>query len=211
MTNINIHETLGQVQKSLSVPKGQYNNFGKYKYRSCEDILEALKKVLPEGASLVMRDDMVMVGERYYLKATATFRCGTEIVETSAYARESLDKKGMDDAQITGCASSYARKYALNGLFLIDESQMDLDSKDNSEAHKPPALVKVNPAFEVKILDATYERLIAIVEEVDPEYCTIGRWLQKAKVTCMADLKEGQGQVMIKHYSGLKEMKNVKV
>jgi hypothetical protein len=125
-------EIINKIQSYLNAPKGQYNNFGKYAYRNCEDILEAVKPYLVEsGATLVITDDMVMLGNRFYVKATATIQCGKESISGSAYARESEDKKGMDAAQITGAASSYARKYALNGLFCIDDNK-DADSKDNS-------------------------------------------------------------------------------
>lgn len=123
-------ETLHKIQKDLRAPKGQENKFGGYKYRSCEDILEAVKKLLPEGVTVLVSDDIVMVGERYYVKATASITDGEHQIETNAFARESLDKKGMDAAQITGATSSYARKYALNGLFCIDDTK-DADSNES--------------------------------------------------------------------------------
>jgi len=115
-------ETLSKIQKEMKAPKGQFNAFGKYKYRSCEDILEAVKPFL-NGTVLYISDEMVLIGDRYYLKATATLRNGDEAVSVTAYAREEIEKKGMDSSQITGAASSYARKYALNGLFLIDDTK----------------------------------------------------------------------------------------
>ena len=120
-----------KIQEELKAPKGQYNSFGKYNYRSCEDILEAVKPLLQaHSCTLTLSDDIVQVGERYYVKATATIVTDNgESVAVTAFARESLDKKGMDDSQITGTASSYARKYALNGLFLID------DTKDAEEMY----------------------------------------------------------------------------
>lgn len=120
-----------QIQSELKAPKGQYNSFGKYKYRSCEDILEAVKPLCVKyGVILTLSDEMVQVGERYYIKATARLRKegGSDILVT-AYAREALEKKGMDDSQITGTASSYARKYALNGLFCIDDTK-DADTDE---------------------------------------------------------------------------------
>jgi len=121
-----------QIQQSLKAPKGQINDFGKYKYRSCEDILEALKAPLAAAECyVVINDDIVMVGDRIYVKATACLKKDGKSLEVStAFARESLSKKGMDDSQITGAASSYARKYALNGLFAIDDTK-DADTKDN--------------------------------------------------------------------------------
>lgn len=124
---------LSEIQKKLKAPKGQYNNFGKYKYRSCEDILEAVKPLLGES-SLQISDDIVQIGERYYIKATVSLvgKDGDVVASASAFAREPEHKKGMDESQITGTASSYARKYALNGLFCIDDTK-DADSMDNNE------------------------------------------------------------------------------
>ena len=124
-------EALQNIQAKLKAPKGQFNSFGKYKYRSCEDILEALKPLLIENkAELILSDDIVAVGDRYYVRATATLKAGTESASSTGLAREADDKKGMDSSQITGTASSYARKYALNGLFLIDDAK-DADSDEN--------------------------------------------------------------------------------
>ena len=122
---------LNKIQKELKAPKNQYNAFGKYKYRSCEDILEAVKPLL-NNATLVINDEMVVIGERYYIKATATLTEADKSISATAYAREPEEKKGMDSAQITGATSSYARKYALNGLFLIDDTK-DADTMDNSK------------------------------------------------------------------------------
>ena len=127
----NVYSILNKIQKELKAPKGQKNTFGNYKYRSCEDILEAVKPLLGE-AVLTITDDIVQVGDRFYVKATATLAYNGEIVPVSAFARESLDKKGMDSAQITGATSSYARKYALNGLFCIDDTK-DADSTNTHE------------------------------------------------------------------------------
>ena len=131
---------LNKIQKELKAPKNQFNAFGKYKYRSCEDILEAVKPLL-EDATLTINDEMVVIGERYYIKATVTLKQGEEEVSTTAYARESEEKKGMDSAQITGATSSYARKYALNGLFLIDDTK-DADTMDNSKVEAKPTQPK---------------------------------------------------------------------
>lgn len=127
-------QELIKIQKELQVPKNQYNSFGKYRYRSCEDILEWLKPLLAEAkCTLTITDDVVLIGDRYYIKATATiYNQEKEWVTVSAFARESLDKKGMDDSQITGTASSYARKYALNWLFLIDDSK-DVDEEEKKK------------------------------------------------------------------------------
>lgn len=125
-------EKLLAVQAELKAPKGQTNDFGKYKYRSCEDILESVKPLLVKNkASLVISDSLELIGERYYIKATATFMDveNGETIENTAFARESAEKRGMDDSQITGATSSYARKYALNGLFLIDDTK-DADTNE---------------------------------------------------------------------------------
>lgn len=123
---MNVNEKLMLVQTELKAPKGQYNSFGKYKYRSCEDILEAVKPLLLKNkATLRISDNVVMIGERFYLQATATFTDveSGESVECKAFANESESHKGMSAEQITGTASSYARKYCLNGLFLIDDTK----------------------------------------------------------------------------------------
>ena len=130
-----LFEVLSKIQKEMKAPKSQFNAFGKYKYRSCEDILEAVKPFL-NGTVLYISDEMVLIGERYYIKATATLRNGDEAVSVTAYAREEAEKKGMDSSQITGAASSYARKYALNGLFLIDDTK---DSDATNEHGKGEA------------------------------------------------------------------------
>lgn len=129
-------EKIVAIQSELKAPKGQYNSFGKYNYRSCEDILEGVKPLLAKhGLVLTIRDGIELIGDRYYVKATATITDGKEQLSTDAYARESLDKKGMDASQVTGATSSYARKYALNGLLAIDDTK-DADTMDNSK--KPP-------------------------------------------------------------------------
>ena len=126
-------EKIVAIQSELKAPKGQYNSFGKYNYRSCEDILEGVKPLLAKhGLVLTIQDSIELIGDRYYVKATATITDGKENVSTSAYARESLDKKGMDASQVTGATSSYARKYALNGLLAIDDTK-DADTMDNSK------------------------------------------------------------------------------
>lgn len=123
-------KALGEVQFKLKAPKGQVNSFGHYNYRSCEDILEAVKPLLHEaGLTLTLSDDVVAVGNRVYVKATATVSDGAESISNTAFAREAESKKGMDDSQVTGTASSYARKYALNGLFCIDDTK-DADTEE---------------------------------------------------------------------------------
>lgn len=126
-----ILDKLLNVQTALKAPRNQRNSFGNYNYRSCEDILEAVKPLLSEEKlTLTLSDTLKNVGDRYYIKATATLTDGTDTVSVSAYAREEETKKGMDGSQITGSASSYARKYALNGLFLIDDTK-DADTDEH--------------------------------------------------------------------------------
>ena len=122
------------IQSELKAPKSQFNSFGKYHYRNAEDILEAVKPLLKKNnCHLTITDEIILIGDRYYVKATAEITNGTEVVVTSALAREEESKKGMDSAQITGATSSYARKYALNGLFCIDDTK---DSDYNNQGEK---------------------------------------------------------------------------
>ena len=121
---------LVEIQAELKAPKSQRNTFGKYNYRSAEDILEAVKPLLKKhDAKIILSDKPILVGDWHYIEATAKFVCGDEIEVVTAYAREPLNKKGMDESQITGTASSYARKYALNGLLLIDDTK-DADTDE---------------------------------------------------------------------------------
>lgn len=122
---------LQEIQSELKAPKNQRNSFGNYNYRSCEDILEAVKPLLKEkNATLTLSDDVVWVWDRVYVKATATLKAKDEVEVVTGYAREALTKKWMDDSQITWAASSYARKYALNWLFAIDDTKdADTDEK----------------------------------------------------------------------------------
>lgn len=136
---MNIIEKLNLIQTELKAPKNQRNNFGGYNYRSCEDILEALKPLLEKTkTALIIADEPIIVGDRFYIKATATLKdCESEAeIKATAYAREPSEKKGMDFAQITGATSSYARKYALNGLFCID------DTKDSDDGNEPQTQAK---------------------------------------------------------------------
>lgn len=135
-------DKLLKIQDELKAPKNQRNDFGKYNYRSCEDIFEAVKPLLiKEKLLLRMTDELVQIGERYYIKATAILTDGTETIENTAYAREEENKKGMDGSQITGASSSYARKYALNGLFLIDDVK-DSDTTNTGEEKSDNASAK---------------------------------------------------------------------
>lgn len=132
-------ETLAKLQSLIKAPKGQFNSFGKYKYRSCEDIVEAVKPIINKaGYHLTLSDEVVEAGGRVYIKATATLSNGTNTYQSTSFAREEETKKGMDAAQITGSASSYARKYALNGLFAIDDTK-DSDATNKHEIEDAPS------------------------------------------------------------------------
>ena len=132
----NIHEKLKTIQSKLEVPKSRYNQFGKYNYRNCEDIVEALKPICEaEGCVVTLSDEVVEVGGRVYVKATAKLSDGENEVVATGFAREAQTQAGMADAQITGSSSSYARKYALNGLFAIDDVQ-DPDATNTHDKEK---------------------------------------------------------------------------
>ena len=155
---MNVYEKLIAIQSELKAPKSQYNNFGKYSYRNCEDILEALKPLLKEHKSAIyIADEIVTVLERFYVKATVTFidaETGEKITNT-AYAREEESKKGMDGSQVTGASSSYARKYALNGMFAID------DTKDSDFTNT------TTKTDNTGLSEAQIKRLLAIASKVN--------------------------------------------
>lgn len=151
---MSVHKKLMNVQNKLKAPKSQYNSFGKYSYRNAEDILEALKPLLEEYKSIVtLKDEIKLIGNRYYLEATATFTDAEtgEKIEVTAYAREEETKKGVDASQLTGSTSSYARKYALNGLFAIDDNK----DADTTNTHG-------KSASKSNLSDAQIKRLHAI-------------------------------------------------
>lgn len=156
---MNITEKLMNIQLELKAPKNQYNSFGKYKYRSCEDILEGLKPLLKEyKVALTIEDKIVQIGERYYVEATATLNDieKAENIKVTAYAREDESKKGMDLSQVTGSTSSYARKYALNGLFAIDDTK----DSDFSNTHGNDKKTKTNKIDATKV--TTLKNLAAV-------------------------------------------------
>ena len=156
---MNVYEKLMTVQTKLRAPKGQYNQFGHYSYRSCEDILEALKPLLAEvGAIVNVSDEVKLIGNRFYVEATAMFLdCETgDSIIARASAREDESKKGMDLAQVTGSVSSYARKYALNGLFAID------DNKDSDATNTHGKDIKPNMTPVSGLSEAQLKRLFAI-------------------------------------------------
>ena len=180
---MSITETLSAIQTELSAPKGQFNKFGGYAYRSCEDILEALKPLLKKhNACVTISDEIVMMGDRYYVRATAILTAGGDSITATAYAREAEDKKGMDAAQVTGSTSSYARKYALNGLFAIDDNK---DPDDNSQhpnntapaqtAQKPES--KQMPAEAIQPIPEAYMPPLKPAEPLELDYVVpTGKW-----------------------------------
>lgn len=145
-----IYNKLARVQMTLKAPKGQYNKFNDFKYRSAEDIYEAVKPLLEkEGLVLTLSDTLEAIGSRYYIKATATLTDGTDTIVATAYAREDENRAGMSESQVTGCSSSYARKYALGGLFLIDDNK-DSDSFDNRKNVEKTAVSVANEGKSLK-------------------------------------------------------------
>ena len=203
---MSIYEKLLAIQQELKAPKGQYNSFGKYNYRSCEDILEAVKPICAKyNCALVLSDTIIYLGDRYYIQATARLtdcECKQEKEDTcitnTAYAREEEAKKGMDGSQITGTASSYARKYALNGLFCIDDTK-DADTDEYKKQEQKP---------ETKILQATINQ---IVEDAS-KYAEMRKgnadelltyYINKYKVVELSDLTQSQGTAIIKELTTL--------
>ena len=188
-----IYEKLAAIQADLKAPKGQYNSFGKYNYRSCEDILEAVKPLLKaNGVILRLYDEVIQIGDRYYIKATAHLSDAKteEGTSNTAYAREQEIKSGMDASQITGTASSYARKYALNGLFLIDDTKdADTDEHAKQTGAKPKEDKKASAAQ------------IKLIKELSQDVTTITSYYKVEKVE---DLTTAQASEVIGKLKGAK-------
>lgn len=185
---------LQEIQFKLKAPKGQYNNFGKYKYRSCEDILEAVKPILNEvGCTLTLSDEPILIGDRYYIKATAWLRGEDTNEAVTAYAREAETKSGMDVSQVTGTASSYARKYALNGLFCIDDTKdADTDEYANQTAKKPapaPAPAPTGVGSVKEILNSAHAKWQVILDAMVAGQVNL-KQLQKAYAITASAEKE---------------------
>ncbi len=168
-----------EIQNELKAPKNQKNTFGKYMYRSAEDILESVKPLLKKyNCHLTISDEMVALRERYYVKATATLAKEGESISTTAYAREEESKKGMDSSQLTGSTSSYARKYALNGLFCIDDTKdSDFTNTHGKEAKPTPWVATPKETVEIELKDAINVlnkcKDVASVDEVVKAYKTL--------------------------------------
>ena len=176
MDKTNLYKKLVSVQFELKAPKGQRNNFGNYNYRSCEDILEAVKPLLDKyNVALTIRDEIVLIGDRFYVKATATLIDADtgETVEASAFAREGADKKGMDVSQLTGATSSYARKYALNGLFAIDDNK---DADATNTHGKDTIKVNMTPSG---LSEAQLKRLFVIANKAGVTKATVEAQIKK--------------------------------
>lgn len=194
---MNIYEKLAVIQSKLKAPKGQYNKFGNYNYRSCEDILEAVKPLLAETKTVLsITDQMEIVGNRVYVRAEAHLRdcedaaSSGELV-TVAYAREEESKKGMDSSQVTGAASSYARKYALNGLFCIDDNK-DSDSTNTGEKGKTSGK-KAEPAKDTEMISS--ENIMSIKNIIDkyPESKLMDQIKVRFKVEDIKSLTKEKG------------------
>lgn len=198
-----VYLKLMKVQKELKAPKGQFNKFGNYKYRSCEEILEGVKPLLSENKAIILlNDEIVLIGDRYYIKATATFvdaETGDK-VEVSAKAREAENKKGMDASQVTGATSSYARKYALNGLLCIDDTK-DADTQDNSaSSNKNNKSSNSNPK---SISDAQLKRLYAIAYSKGIDRDTVKSHASKKFGISVDELNKAQYDTMCAGYENM--------
>ena len=189
---MNVTQKLIKVQNELKAPKGNYNSFGKYKYRSAEDILEAVKPLNADnGLLLTLSDKPTLIGEWHYIEATATITDGETSLSITAYARESLNKKGMDESQITGTASSYARKYALNGLYLIDDTN-DADTDEYQQQTNQEQAPK----------KATDNQLDLITKLLKGDNDRLNKMLAYYKVKDLTQLSAAQASATIKKLQG---------
>lgn len=205
---------LMQIQTKIKAPKNLYNSFGKYKYRNAEGICESVKPFLEEtNCSLILSDEIVNVGDRYYIKATATLYDNEtqKSISASAFARESFEKKGQDESQITGTASSYARKYALNGLFLLD------DTKDaDSDEHHEEAEAKAKRAKEEEAHDKAVEdiskmkiskiKVDALAEKAVADNVPLKRLLDLYKLADLESMNEKQYRNCMDNWKKIVEM-----
>lgn len=196
-------EKLLRIQTKIKVPKNLYNEFGKYKYRNAESICNAVKPFLAEeNCILLLSDEIVAVGDRIYVKATATMRDleSDKEISVSAFAREALDKKGADDSQITGMASSYARKYALNGLFLLD------DTKDADDENMKAAEEFDNQVKEVGKMKIAKMKVDAITKKCADDGVDVQKVLTLYKLKKFEDMTENQFRNAMDNWSKIKEM-----
>lgn len=206
---MNIFEKLSIAQQKLIAPKNQYNKFGNYNYRSCEDILEGLKPIMAELKFAVrISDEMLLIGNRYYVKATATFIDveSEAMVSNSAYAREEESVKGMSSSQITGSASSYARKYALNGLFCIDDVK-EADSRDNRQKEAEEQKAAEEKQNEIANMKVAEVKVKALASRLATDGIDEGAILKLYKVKTLADLTELQFKNINDHWEDIKKVK----
>lgn len=211
-----IYEKLAKIQSTLKAPKGQYNAYGKFYYRSCEDILEAVKPLLAEAkATLTIGDELELVGNRYYVKSTVRFidlETDAQIMNT-AYAREDDTKKGMDGSQVTGASSTYARKYALNGLFCIDDTK-DADAtngmsgqetsqkgkggqKQSNQQRDPRDMQPANAAPPQLMTEQHYNILIRACGNAQMDGSAEEFWKERYRVASLADIPDSQFEFML--------------
>lgn len=200
---MNIYEKLLAIQAELKAPKSQYNSFGKYNYRNCEDILEALKPLLAKiKATLIINDEITNIADRFYVKAIARFvdvETG-ERIEATAFAREEESKKGMDSSQVTGATSSYARKYALNGLFAIDDTK-DADTL-NQQDTKPKAQPKPKTkatALNEETTNELNKLILDYSEKVGKPVIDISKELTEYIKTPLKQINMEQAKVLLKY------------
>lgn len=200
-------DKLMRIQAKLKAPKGQRNTFGNYNYRSCEDILEAVKPLLAEeGCTLTLSDEIELIGDRYYIKATATLKSDKEEIQVSAYAREEQAKKGMDSAQVTGATSSYARKYALNGLFCIDDNK-DPDTDEYTKQKKKAqesakAEEKITAEMEKNAIELASDREVKtfmdMCEKLDVDFKQIGKQAGATSLKAMTKEQYAKATIILK-------------
>ena len=204
-----IYEKLAKIQGTLKAPKSQYNSFGKYYYRSCEDILEAAKPLLAEAkAVVIIGDELEHVGNRYYVKATAHFidlETDAQITNT-AYAREDDTRKGMDGSQITGASSTYARKYALNGLFCIDDTKdadatngmSDQETSQKGKGGQKQSNQQRDPRdMQQAMTEQHYNILIRACGNAQMNGSAEEFWKERYKVKSLADIPDDQFDFML--------------
>ena len=200
-------DKLMRIQSKLKAPKGQRNSFGNYNYRSCEDILEAVKPLLAEeGCTLTLSDEIELIGDRYYIKATATLKSDKEEIQVSAYAREEQAKKGMDSAQVTGATSSYARKYALNGLFCIDDNK-DPDTDEYTKQKKKAqesakAEEKITAEMEKNAIELASDREVKtfmdMCEKLGVDFKQIGKQAGATSLKAMTKEQYAKATIILK-------------
>ena len=205
---MSLSEKLSRIQTTLKAPKNLYNKFGKYKYRNAEGICEAVKPYLEQNKCyMVLKDDMLELGGRFYIRATATLYDteSDDCIKATAFAREAESKKGMDESQITGAASSYARKYALNGLFLLDDTK-DADSNEYSEQGKENTDENKEAEQRQVELSKISEIKKSLEERCRKEGIELSKLMRLYKVSSLSDLSELQFRNINDHWEDIKKV-----